>query len=295
MQFLTEMFMNPTGKRTKLMFYPGDVQKIATWTLGSAVAFGAYQTYMTMLKRNINPSSEFIDQVSSMNQDPIMRDAFISIQNYREINSWLFKSALQNADQLLFLEFAMENEKIIPKRIDKGAAYANFRVAMNRLIQFQYEIREKIDNDHAMAVHVYVQKIYEQLHKHFLNILHMCSMFKPEHLIAKAELEVASALKRFRKGGRMRKNGDYLTKWKNLKARSRKYQYSDASDASDEDGKDLDHKHSRRHMQEPSSRKSRQRKNWRPRASAPEHVQHGSRPSRSSRSRRAKTQGGEEV
>lgn len=197
-----------------LKFYPDDTKRFLQWGALGFLGLGAYQMFMTLAKRNINPCCELKDRTESLNNDPMIRDAFIHMQNYRELNPWLFKSALQNTDQLLFLEDALVSEKTVPVRKDKELAFTYFRMAVQRLNQFQMLVREELGNEQGMCVNIFVKKIYEQLQKHLLNTFHMCSRFKPENLIVRAQAEVQTALRNYRK------NIPYknpLRKWEKVK------------------------------------------------------------------------------
>lgn len=195
----------------RMILYPDDAQKFLKWGTLGFVGLGLYQLFMTVAKRNINPSVEFKDPVESMNCDPIIRDSFVHIQSYRKLNPWLFKSALQNADKLLFLEDALLSQKAFPVRNDKVSAWTYFRLSVNRLNQFQYLVRERMGNEHGLAVNIFVRKVYDQLQKHVLNVFHLCSEFKPENLIARAPFEVERALKAFESGKPIE---DPEVKWK---------------------------------------------------------------------------------
>lgn len=250
MDLLMQMFAPGGGRKAKPVFYPGDTRRIFMWTAGSSLAFAAYQTYMTWVKRNIDPSCEFVDQVMAMNQDSIIRDCFMNIQVYRRINPWLFKTALQNADSLLFLEQALGQPDVTPNRKDKAIAWSHFRMAVNRLNQFQSAVREKMGNDHALASYIYVKKIYSQLQKHFVNVLHMCSQFRPERLLKRAPLEVDKVMRQYEQG---RVPDFNHTPWEKLKRRSAKY----AAVSSSEDEETESSRESR-------LKARRRRRTWRP-------------------------------
>lgn len=207
MSILENVFM-PAGKGQKakgaggngLQLYPGDAQKFLKYGTIGFVGFGLYQMAVTMAKRNVNPCVEFKDPVEAMNADPIIRDALIQLQNYRELHPCLFKTALQNIDQLLFLENALLAQKVYPVKNDKDIAFSHFRVGVNRLSQFQFLVRKEMGNEHGMTVNILVKRIYSQMQKHLLNVLHLCSEFRPENLIARAPLEVGVALRRMEEG-----------------------------------------------------------------------------------------------
>jgi len=245
-----------------MILYPDDAKKFLKWGALGFIGLGAYQLFMTVAKRNINPSVEFTDPVESMNHDPIIRDSFIHIQPYRKLNPWLYKSALQNVDQLLFLENALLSQEVSPVRNDKVAAWSHFRMGVNRLNQFQFLVRERMGNDHGMAVNLFVRKIYDQMKKHALNILHLCSEFKPENLIARAPFEVERALKNYEEG---REPENPEAKWERLrtkierrKARKERKQRDEAEHVEDEaEHKSRKSRRSRRSRRSHHSRSSR--------------------------------------
>lgn len=208
-----------TGKENKghgVKLYPSDMKKIVTGGLMALLGYSAYSTVMLMLKRNTNPESAFVDPVESMNQDPTIRDAFINLQSYRSLNPWLFKMALQNVDQLLFLEHALLSGAAKAVRQDKAISWSYFRVALNRLGQFQFLIRKRMGSDHAMAAYMCVDKIYEQMRKHLLNILQLCSEFNPKDMIEKAPAEIERILKQL-KEGREPMPGESMARWEKVR------------------------------------------------------------------------------
>jgi hypothetical protein len=242
----------------KMILYPDDAKNFLKWGVVGFLGLGAYQLFMTLAKRNINPSVDFIDQVESMNCDPLIRDAMMSLQSYRQLNPWLFKSALQNIDQLLFLENALLNKQIKAVHNDKVASWSFFRMALSRLEQFQFLVRERLGNEHGLTVNIFARKIYAQLQKHILNVLHMCSEFKPEHLLARAPLEVERVLKNYEEG---REPVDSYKKWDELRSRLDKKRSKHKHVESEDELLDPKHKsHHKRKPEQPEyeSRKSRQ-------------------------------------
>jgi len=240
------------GTGMKMMVYPQDAKDFIKWGAIGFLGFGGYQLFMNIAKRNINPSVDFVDPVESMNCDPIIRDCFINIQPYRKLNPWLFKTALQNVDQLLFLENALLSQEVHPVRNDKVSAWTYFRMGVNRLNQFQFLVRERMGNEHGLAVNIFVKKIYEQMKKHALNVLHLCSEFKPEHLIARAPLEVDRAIRSFEEGKPLLTSEE---KWKNLRGKIEKEERRNSKHRS---SRKLDRSRSRRshrHHSEPEEEK----------------------------------------
>lgn len=222
-----------------LQLYPGDAQKFLKWGSIGFFGFGLYQMALTLAKRNVNPCVEFKDQVEAMNTDPIVRDALIQLQNYRELNPWLFKTALQNIDQLLFLENALLSEQVHPVKRDKEIAFSHFRMGVNRLSQFQFLVRKEMGNEHGLSVNILVKKIYTQLQKHLLNVLHLCSEFRPDNLVARAPLEVNLAMQRMDQG---RDVDNSYERWNQLRSR-----LDEEVASNDRRHRQHRHRHSRRH------------------------------------------------
>lgn len=179
-----------------LQLYPGDAQNFLKWGSIGFLGFGLYQMAVTLAKRNVNPCVGFKDPVEAMNTDPLIRDSLLQMQNYRDLNPWLFKTALQNIDQLLFLEHILLSQKAQPVKKDKDIAFTHFRMGVNRLSQFQFLVRKEMGNEHGMTINLLVKRVYTQMQKHLLNVLHLCSEFRPENLIARAPVEVVAALRR---------------------------------------------------------------------------------------------------
>lgn len=255
MNVLMNLIGPPNGggggaKKKGIVLYPSDASTFLKYGIAGFVGFGVYSIAMQLAKRNINPEVEFQDPVESMNCDPIIRDAFINIQSYRELNPWLFKSALQNVDQLLFLEDALLSRKVRPVKSDKIIAFSYFRMGSNRLGQLQWLIKEKLSSEHALTFNLYVRKIYAQLQKHLLNILHLCSEFKPQHLIERAPLEIARILKDLEENRKPEE--DSLARWEKMKEKAhhkRRHKHKDTRYREEDSRKSRSIKsHSKKHV-----------------------------------------------
>jgi hypothetical protein len=215
---MLSLLMNAApGKGGKLQFYPGDAEKFLKWGTVGFLGFGLYQMAATLAKRNVNPCFEFKDPVEAIQYDPIIRDALIQLQSYRDMNTWLFKTALQNIDMLLFLENQLLTQKTVPVRQDKNLAFTYFKMGINRLNQFQHLVRSTLGNEHGLTVNILVKQVYTQMQKHLLNVLHLCSKFRPENLIQRAPLEIEKALKRMTDGVPF--DNDAEKKWNKLRER----------------------------------------------------------------------------
>jgi hypothetical protein len=209
--------------KMKMILYKNDINDFMKWGAIGFLGMGIYQLGMRVAKRNINPCVELKDRADSLNHDPIVRDSFINIQSYRDLNPWLFRTALQNVDHLLFLENALLTKSVSPTHNDKVISFSYFRMAVIRLNMLQILVKEELGNDHAMAVNIFVQKIYGQIQKHFLNVLHICSEFKPNNLIARAKQEVEAALAQYKKGKRYNSSSD---QWNKFKQKTKRPKYS---------------------------------------------------------------------
>ncbi len=232
-RFLVSAPDDPKNKKNQspFLFYPGDAKNAVQVGLLGFVAFSAYNLFTVFMKRNINPSVDFIDPVESMNCDPIIREAFIIIQNYRKLDPALFKAAVLNVDQLLFLENAMISQQIKPVYNDKILAWTHFRMGVNRLAELQAVIKDTMGNDHALAANMYIKKIYAQMQKHLLNVLHLCSEFNPKRLIERAPMLIAE-LERKIEQGKAPENRTRAIR-KDIRSRSRRSRTSRRSERSE--------------------------------------------------------------
>ena len=196
-------------------FYRKDAVDFIKWGSIGFVGMGVYQLGLRLSKRGIKSTVDLVDRADSLGSNPIILDAFVNLQSYRSLDPWLFRTALQNVDHLLFLENALMSKRIIPARNDKAIAFSHFRMSVIRLNQFQFRVKDKLGNAHAMAVNMYVKKIYKELQKHLLNILHFCSQFNPGDLIARAQNEIDRALERY--DNNTMYGGQSLEKWETYK------------------------------------------------------------------------------
>lgn len=179
-------------------FYPDDVKQLFKYGVLGASAMILYQFFHTMNRRSIDPCSELVDKPESMNTDPLLRDSFIILQSYRDLNRVRFRSAVLHVDKLLFLEKQLLDEKIQPLPDDKNTAFSYFKVGLNALNEFQYIVRDRLGNSHGMAANIQVQNIYTQMQKHLMNIFHLCLQFDPTKLAQRAKHDVETALYRFK-------------------------------------------------------------------------------------------------
>jgi len=183
-------FLIADRSHNSIQFQKKDAAQFVRWGMIGFTIFGAYQMSSTILKRQIDPSGELIDECGSLHNDPQLCAHFIDLQHYRALNPWLFSTAILNADTLVLLENGLVTGFITPARNDKIIAFTHFKVAVERLNMLLSIIKEKMGVDHGMLAHVLVNDIYKNLRKRFLNILHMCTQYNPESLIRRAEEEI---------------------------------------------------------------------------------------------------------
>jgi hypothetical protein len=133
---------------------------------------------------------EFEDRVESLHTDPSLQRAFRSLQEYRNLNPWLFTSAILNTDHLLFLEQALTSEQVLPTRNDKNLAFSHFRLAATRLRMFQECVKDKLGVAHAVTVNSLVKQIYIHLQGHFTAVLNVCTNFNPTRMLKEARRDI---------------------------------------------------------------------------------------------------------
>lgn len=173
-----------------------DLKHFMTWGAIGFLCLGTYKMSTRIVNKSISPSANLIDETESLHVDAKICEAFTNLQEYRDLNPWLFKTGIQNVDHLLFLEQILLNGESDPVPNDKVIAFSHFRMALHRLNSFQKLVSEQLGNEHGLAVQIYIESIYEQLQKHLLNIFHMCSQFDPSSLISRAKKEVQFLLKK---------------------------------------------------------------------------------------------------
>ena len=167
-------------------FDKDDIKHFLRWGAIGFVALGTYKLSTQVVTKNISASAELKDMTESIHLDPKLCQAFIQLQAYRKLNPWLFRTSLQNADHLLFLESVLLDGDVIPVKNDKIIAYTHFKMSVTRLTKFNDEIFAALGSAHGLAVNMHTKIISSQLQKHLMNILHVCSQFKPHQLIEQA-------------------------------------------------------------------------------------------------------------
>ena len=183
-------FMIADRTSNSIQFQKKDASQVLRWGMVGFAVFGAYNMSSTILRRQIDPSGELVDECGSLHNDPTLCKLLIDLQHYRSLNPWLFSTAILNIDTLILLENGLVTGYIDPARNDKVIAFTHYKVAVDRLNMLLYEIKTKLGNDHGLLAHNLINDIYKNLRKRFLNILHLCSQYNPQSLIRRAEDEI---------------------------------------------------------------------------------------------------------
>lgn len=158
------------------------------------LGLGAYYLSMVASKRQINPACDLKAPNEAISADPIILNALLNLQKYRDLNPVIFMLAVRNVDRLLFMEGALLQKKTFVCRRDKHLAFTFLRVAINRMQDLIYLIKTHTSAEHALVASLEAEKIYTQLQKHTLNIFHMASKFNPQSFIERANDVVKKAM-----------------------------------------------------------------------------------------------------
>jgi hypothetical protein len=183
-----------TMVKSNVAAYPSECAQVG---MGVVAAGMALMQRSHLFRSTVDPCTALLDEVEALNFDVTIRDAFLKIQAYRDINVPCFSMAIRNVDCLLFLERLLTSGTVTPLKKDKATAFAYFRVAVSRLNTFQHLVQHALENEHAMTVSIYIAQIYTNLQKHLLNVLHLCSVFKPAHMLKRAADDVQVVMKRY--------------------------------------------------------------------------------------------------
>lgn len=190
---LLDQTMNHREPFDKSKLYQHDLTNAARWGLAGGAVLACYQLGITLMRRNLYPKVTLKDAQEALHLDPIILDAFEKLQCYRDINVYLYASALHNTDRLLLLEEVLVKKEVLPSRDDKVIAFDYFRTAINRLKQLQVTVKKELGLDHGLAVLMIIDKIYSQLQKRLTNVLTVCYEFNPSNLIKQAERAIEEA------------------------------------------------------------------------------------------------------
>lgn len=180
----------PSGK---VKLYQHDVKNAVRWGLAGGVALAGYKLFVTLMRRKMTPDVELIDSQESLHLDTIIFESFLQLQSYREVNVYLFSQAIHYTDRLLLLKDVLARGEVPAEASDKHVAWHCFKGVINRLTEFQYCVKEQLGSQHALAVHVFVNRIYEQLRKHMLDLMHLTRQFNVHNMVKQAEHAIKNA------------------------------------------------------------------------------------------------------
>jgi len=131
-----------------------------------------------------------------------LTDAFVRLQNYRDLDPDLFEQAVEHADKLLFLEKVLRENKVAPKQDDMHRGFSHFRLCVRRLQILQRRVRKKLGNSHAVVVTRLVSSIHDELQSHVIAVVRRCHKFDPDLLLKQAKQDIARTLREKRHAGR---------------------------------------------------------------------------------------------
>jgi hypothetical protein len=168
--------------------YPKDTEDFIKYGTIGFIGLGMYQLFHKMKKRQIKPTVVLKDKAECIGNDVKILEALVILQSYRQVDTHLFKMAVRNIDRLLYLEHALQTDPdITPSTQDKVRAFSNFKIAINRLQELAFLIRNKMGNAHACVVKSQLEIIKSRLDIHMTHIFKLCSTFNPSRLIREAE------------------------------------------------------------------------------------------------------------
>ncbi len=254
------MNMLSRGSWENVKIYNMDIKDALKW--GGFAALGAfgYNIFLKSMERQIQPGAALKDlpPANSIVEDQGILDHLVQLQTYREVEPWLFWSAVRNLDMLLFLEQQILLKKFAPVRKDKVLAWTHFRVGINDLNEFQFTVHQEMGSEHGKVANMLVENIFDRAVKHLLNVMTLCSDFNPKAIIARAPSLIDKLKRRWKKKKRTRRNREY---WTHLQDRSRAHRRRErrASRGSrhDEQEEDQDERRGAGRTSRPHSRRSR--------------------------------------
>lgn len=167
------------------------------------------------------------------------------LETYSHVEEDLFHMIVQGIDKMLILEQVLLNDDAVPTKEDRGETHGRFAVIRRHLQTFQSEVLSVLGSEHGVTASYYTKQIYENLQKHYLNILHLCNKYHPEGALRRAR-EERSVYEHAAREYSKKHHGRRLSfrRWKE-RTQQRKYpkryrQYIDAMydvDESDQDDK----------------------------------------------------------
>lgn len=176
------------------LLQPRDFKNFLLWGSVAFLGVGAIRLGQEINLRKIDPTVDLGVPVDSFHQEPRLLSAFVTLHEYAELSPYLFKNAAVNSDQLVFLERALVSGKICAVKRDKYLAWTNFKMATQRLDEFQKMVREKLGVDHELAVRLEIQKVKKELERKLMNVLHLCEKFHPENMVSRAKSDVRAIM-----------------------------------------------------------------------------------------------------
>lgn len=158
----------------------------------------AGSVYAIKKSKRVPTNSELVDTYETLHRDPIILESLTDLQVFRRLEKSTFTTIVQSCDQLLFLEYGFLNKTICPTQNDRYLAFMHYENAVSSLQIFQDLVKEDLGNEFGKVANVLGNKIYSQLYKHVMNVLHLCQDFNIPNLLTRAPHEVELALKRIK-------------------------------------------------------------------------------------------------
>lgn len=193
MDFLTAIAPERSANKNKdgkVQLYTHDYHQAALAGLLGGAALSVYQLWAVWARRNHYPNSELLDRQESLHLDTVIQQSFVQLQVYRNVDVFYFSTALHNIDRLLFLEDVLVRKEVFPSQDDAVIATEYYTIAKQRLNALQKLIKKEKGIKHYMVANTLINKIFGQVHRHFQNVLRMCSSFNVQDLLAYANQQI---------------------------------------------------------------------------------------------------------
>lgn len=140
-----------------------------------------YSFLQTLSRKNVTELECFKDDVEALHYDTHILNAFRNLQGFRDMKlskksskfrepKYLFSSAIQNIDRLLFLENVLLGGEFDEYQNDTAIALTYFRIAKRNLEELQQIIEIEYGIKYAYAAGVNIKKIETQAFIHLSNI-----------------------------------------------------------------------------------------------------------------------------
>lgn len=146
-----------------------DARNLVKFGIGGLTAGLLYQLSHVWIGQRINlenlhPTPEAI------HKDPELFELFCKLQKHRQFAEKEFRRAVDDADRLLYLRYAIAEGQTKPMLEDRTTAFVYYKIACDRL----WEMVEKCSQDDSgataevtVAVHILYTKIHDALTSHF--------------------------------------------------------------------------------------------------------------------------------